>query len=190
MMDGDLSNHFLKDEEEWEVHAHKEGGNDAKSFLYLLNYTLDQDFSDDTVVYFLEDDYIHNFGWSPILLEAFTQTTIEYVTLYDHKDKYFMYPPEQVMAHIITTSSVHWRTTLSTTNTYAMKFRTLKKHADIHRQFCDLNERWTKDHVKFLTLWSRGSNLISSVPGYSTHCENEYMSPVVDWDSVMSKVMS
>ena len=27
------------------------------------------------------------------------------------------------------------------------------------------------DHTKFLHLWREGSNLISSIPGYSNHCD-------------------
>ena len=43
---------------------------------------------DQTIVYFLEDDYLHRAGWADILLEAFTLDQADYVTLFDHQDKY------------------------------------------------------------------------------------------------------
>ena len=91
---------------------------------------------------------------------------------------------EDLQSKIIATSSVHWRTTPSTTNTYACKLKTLKKHFDIHVQYCDLIEKWTKDHDKFTHLWNIGSNLISCIPGYSTHGETAWLTPLTDWSTI------
>jgi hypothetical protein len=89
-----------------------------------------------------------------------------------------------LQSKIIATPSIHWRTTPSTTNTYACTFRTLKQHFDIHVHYCDLIEKWTKDHDKFTHLWKIGSNLISCIPGYSTHVEGKMFSPITDWSKI------
>src|ERR1041384_2758846 len=41
-------------------------GTEAGAFLFLLEYVLQQPFSDDTLLYFLEDDYLHRPGWVEI----------------------------------------------------------------------------------------------------------------------------
>jgi hypothetical protein len=160
------------------------GGNDAQSFLNVLNYVIEQKYDDNDIIYFLEDDYLHRAGWIDIMLEGFEYIGADYYTLYDHPDKYYLQMYESLQSKIIATPSVHWRTTPSTTNTYACKFETLKKHLDIHIQYCDLVEKWTKDHDKFTHLWKIGSNLISCMPGYSTHVEGNMLSPIIDWSKI------
>mgnify|MGYP001292855669 CR=1 FL=1 len=164
-----------------------DAGNDAKSFLGMVEYVENLDLDDDTIVYFLEDDFFHNDGWVNIMREAF-EVGSDYVTLYDHKDKYFLDLYDDLESQLFHTKSVHWRTSPSTTNTYAMKFKTFKKHIDIHKKYCDLNDGCTKDHDKFMNLWyEQNSSLISCIPGYSTHMETEYMSPCVHWEDLLEQ---
>jgi hypothetical protein len=179
---GSIEDHFLKNKDVNKIS--QKGGNDAQSFLNLLNYIIEQDYDDEDIIYFLEDDYLHKSGWIDILLEGFEYIGADYYTLYDHPDKYFLPMYNDLQSKIIVTPSTYWRTTPSTTNTYACKFKTLKKHFDIHVQYCDLVEKWTKDHIKFVHLWNIGSNLISCMPGYSTHCEPDYLSPLTDWSKI------
>jgi hypothetical protein len=51
-------------------------------------------------------------------------------------------------------------------------------------QYCDLVEKLTKDHSKFTHIWNIGSNLVSSIPGYSTHVEGNMLSPTTDWSKI------
>ena len=164
----------------------KNGGTDAHSFLNLINYVVEQSIGDDDIVYITEDDYLHKEDWNKIMLDAFQNMEVDYLTLYDHADKYFLPMYNNLTSAIIPTKLCHWRTTPSTTNTYACKFKTLKNHIEIHRQFCDLEKGFTRDHDKFTYLWQHGSNLISSIPGYSTHCEIEYMSPITNWEKYLN----
>jgi hypothetical protein len=179
---GSIDDHFLKNKNVNKIS--QKGGNDAQSFLNLLNYVIEQNYNDEDIIYFLEDDYLHKPGWVDILLEGFEFIGADYYTLYDHPDKYFLPMYENLQSKIIVTPSTHWRTTPSTTNTYACKFKILKQHFDIHVKYCDLVDKWTKDHDKFVHLWSIGSNLISCIPGYSTHCEPTYLSPLIDWSKI------
>jgi hypothetical protein len=179
---GELSNHFLNNKNVNIVS--KPGGNDAQSFLNLLNYVIEQEYDGDDIIYFVEDDYLHKQGWIDVLLEGFEYIGADYYTLYDHPDKYYLPMYSDLQSTIIATPTVHWRTTPSTTNTYACRFKTLKQHFNIHVKYCDLVEKWTKDHDKFTELWQVGSNLISSIPGYSTHVEENMLSPAVNWSKV------
>jgi hypothetical protein len=181
---GEIENHFLSKRDVNKISM--KGGNDAQSFLNLLNYVIKQDYNDEDIIYFLEDDYLHKPGWIDILFEGFEYIVADYFTLYDHPNKYYPGMWDKLPSYLMLSPSAHWRTTVSTTNTYACKFKTLKQHFDIHVQYCDLIEKWTKDHDKFTHLWNIGSNLISCIPGYSTHVEGEMFSPITDWENIIN----
>lgn len=161
--------HFIQKEPHIEIRE----GTEAGSFLRLLDHVEKLQLHPDTVIYFLEDDYYHKPGWIDVLFEGFTLPA-DYVTLYDHRDKYLSYP--KLTSQIYLTPSCHWRTTSSTTNTFATRYRTLMQDLHIHRRFSE-KRAITADHEKFCTLGRKGAKLISSIPGYSTHAEPEYLSP-------------
>jgi hypothetical protein len=176
---GKIEDTFLLQEEN--VHIINAGG-EAKSFLRTLEYVLQKDFDDDTIIYFLEDDYVHRPNWDIILQEGF-DLPVSYVTLYDHKDKYTeMY--SDLMSKILITENSHWKPVPSTTNTFATKFKTLKEDKKIHYQY-SFNVEPTADHQKFLDLNQRGKYLISCLPGYSTHAVKEWISPCIDWKNYL-----
>jgi glycosyltransferase involved in cell wall biosynthesis len=179
---GEVDQHFLAKKDIKVVSL--KGGNDAISFLNVLNYVKDQNCDPNDIIYFLEDDYIHRDGWIDVLQEGFDKIGADYFTLYDHPDKYFLPMYEDLTSKIIVTSNAHWRTVPSTTNTYACRYSTLIKHFDIHVKHCDLVDKWTKDHDKFIELWNSGSNLISCIPGYSAHVEAGMLSPLIDWSAI------
>lgn len=173
--------HFLNQQKDYPVISIKEG-TEAGSFLRLLDHVEKLKLHPETIVYFLEDDYLHREGWTDIMLEGFALTEADYVTLYDHRDKYFLPEYQNLQSKIFHTHSCHWRTTPSTTNTYAMKFKTLKKHLPIHREFSQ-DRKISSDHDKFCKLSEMGSFLISSIPGWATHAEPEYASPCIPWEN-------
>lgn len=175
--------HFIRKQTQHPLVEFK-AGSEAASFLFMLEHVYNQDFSPDTIIYFLEDDYLHLPKWPQVLREAFTLPNIDYVTLYDHKDKYLFPQYADLKSKIFHTPSCHWRTTPSTTNTYSMLFKTLKKHIDLHRCF-SLGRKITADHEKFVKLGEEEAVLISSIPGYATHAEPEFASPGTDWEGVL-----
>lgn len=82
---GGRSDHFLRDTDPVvEFHA----GSEANSFLRVLDYVEKLDLAPQTILYFVEDDYLHREGWIDVLLEGFQVPGADYVTLYDHRDKY------------------------------------------------------------------------------------------------------
>lgn len=178
--------HFLRKATSFPIIDFK-AGSEAASFLYMLEYVNQRKFSPDTIIYFLEDDYLHRHGWPKILREAFTLPKADYATLFDHKDKYFAAEYTDLKSQIFHTASCHWRTTPSTTNTYAMRFQTLKRDIDHHRCF-SYGRTITADHQKFCKLSEEGAVLISSIPGYSTHVEPEFASPCTDWEKMLAEI--
>lgn len=171
--------HFVTNQTKYPVIEIKEG-KETGSFLKLLDHVEKRDFPPETIIYFLEDDYLHREGWVDILLEGFSVPGISYVTLFDHRDKYFHPDYADLKSKIFYTPSCHWRTTPSTTNTYAMKAKTLMKSLEIHRAFSQ-GRKISADHEKFLALAEKGETLISPLPGYSTHVEKEFLSPCYNW---------
>jgi len=161
------------------------GGSDFKSFEFCLKTMEAANLKDDDIVYIVEDDYLHKEGWSDILLEAYDSFDVDYVTLYDHKDKYFLPMYEELQSKILCTENSHWRTTPSTCNTYSGRWATFKKHMHIHKKYCITeNAVGAYDHSKFVELWQSGSNLISSIPGFTTHCEQQFLSPITNWSKI------
>jgi len=168
------------------------GGTEANSFRYVLDYThiaydyaWDIDHAEEDIIYFVEDDYLHAMGWPDIMMEGFSIPGIDYVTLYDHNDKYFLPEYNNLQSKIYRTPSVHWRSTPSTTNTFAAKIGTMLEDKEIHKHFSRPEISISQDHFKFCTLQQTyNRKLISCIPGYSTHMEPDYMSPTVPWELV------
>lgn len=173
--------HFIRKHQPIEI---KEG-TETGSFLKMLDYVTSLNLKPDTIIYFLEDDYLHREGWVDVLLEAFTLPDVQYVTLFDHRDKYLFDDYQDLRSKIYHTPSCHWRTTPSTTNTYAMRFRTLLEHLPIHREF-SIGRKITEDHKKFCKLAEMGATLISPIPGWSTHVEPQFASPCINWEEILT----
>jgi hypothetical protein len=174
---GPISDTFLKDEENVEIINF---GYEAGSFSCTLDIALEKNFSDDTIIYFLEDDYLHQPGWCEILLEGFTLPT-HYISLYDHLDKYIDSGYDGLVSKVLVSDSVHWRTVPSTCNTYAARVGDLKEDYNIHKHYSDASpDGISMDHAKFVHLGNVGKRLITPIPGYATHCDH-LQSPVIDW---------
>lgn len=175
---GKLEDTFLRDEEN--IHQ-VSCGKESISFLKTLEYILSKEYDDNTIIYFLEDDYVHRPGWDKILIDSFN-LPIHYSTLYDHGDKYQeMY--KDFMTKVLHTKLSHWMPIPSTTNTFATKFKTLKEDKNVH-EYYSLNYEPTFDHGKFLHLNNKNRRvLVSSIPGYSTHCESDFLSPCINWEN-------
>jgi len=183
------SGHFLENQKyngKFKL-VEKDGGNDGKSFLNLLKTVTESNFSDDDIIYFVEDDYLHNIGWAKILKEGFKFIDVDYITLYDHNDKYFFPMYEELLAKVGVTPSVHWKTIPNTTNTYACLGKTLRRDYSTHVKYCDVVGGLTRDFDKFAKFATEGRTLINPLPGYSTHCEPQYMSPVINWEEIFNK---
>jgi hypothetical protein len=141
---------------------------------------------DNDIVYLVEDDFLHMPGSKELILEALEK--VDYVSLYDHKDKYIVGPNPHVTnlgepSKVFLTKGSHWKLTNSTVQTFATKVRTLKEDKDILWEYNFQGE--TPDSFRtFIELGSKGRRIASSIPGKATHCHAPWESPLIDWEAV------
>jgi len=166
---------------------HVNVGHGAGTFNLALDIALTYD--DDEIVYFVENDYIHKKESSDIINEGFSLGA-SFVSLYDHPDKYL--DPlrggnpycegggEETRVYL--TDSCHWKITNSTTMTFAAKVSTLKRVESILRKWT--SETHPNDFQMFLELRDNNELLITPLPGYATHGETAWLSPLTDWSKV------
>jgi hypothetical protein len=162
-------------------------GHGAGTFNLALNEALQE--SDDKIIYFLENDYLHK-QCSPEILKQGFELGASFVALYDHPDKYL--DPSRggnpyctggaEDTRVYLTESCHWKITNSTTMTFASKVSTLKRVEPILRKHT--NTSHPNDFDMFLELRSQNELLISSIPGYATHGETKWLAPLTDWQQI------
>jgi hypothetical protein len=139
---------------------------------------------DHTIVYFVEDDYIHLPGSDRLILEAFNSSlSFDYLTLYDHPDKYVDgYNPlvegGGELSRVYFTGSAHWKETNSTTMTFAATVKTIKADKGVFERFCKGGIPNDFRMYRFLKK-VRHRRLISSIPGYASHCETGAETPLL-----------
>ena len=169
---------------------HVKIGHGAGTFNIALDIALG--LPDDEIVYFLENDYLHRYNADKVLESAF-DLEFDYVTLYDHPDKY-LNPYEggnpfcsnrSESTRVYLGERCHWKLTNSTTMTFAAKVKTIKQDISVLR-------KWTSgshphDFQMFTELIQRGRRLASPLPGYSTHGETRWLSPLTNWKDTLWK---
>lgn len=166
-------------------------GHGAGTFRIGYEYALSH-FADNDCVYFLENDYLHKNTSLSILKEGLLCKESDYITLYDHPDKYgYMSDNKFVIrggesARLLLTNSSHWKVTNSTTMTFAAFVGTLRNDKDLFWKWT--NTKHPFDYQIFMALAWRGRVLISPIPGYSTHGELKYLSPLTDWREESKKL--
>jgi len=162
-------------------------GHGAGTFNLALDEALTYD--DDEIIYFIENDYLHKPKSLTVIEEGF-ELGASFVSLYDHPDKYMS--PERggnpycqggaEDTRVYLTNNCHWKITNSTTMTFAAKVSTLKRVEPILR-------KWTSgehphDFDMFLELRQNNELLITPIPGYSTHGETAWLTPLTDWSKI------
>lgn len=162
-------------------------GHGAGTFNLALSEALSC--NDNEAVYFLENDYLHKPNSNKIIKEGL-ELGASFVSLYDHPDKYL--PPSQggnpyceggaEDTRVYLTQSTHWKITNSTTMTFAATVETLRRTEETLRKYTQGS--YPEDFKMFLDLREQGELLVSSIPGYSTHGETAWLSPLTDWSLV------
>lgn len=168
---------------------HVSVGHGAGTFNLALDLALKQ--SDGDVIYFLENDYLHRKESENILIEGI-ELGADYISLYDHPDKYI--PASRggnpnieddggEVTKIYLSKSCHWKLTNSTTMTFASKVSKLKEDESILRKWTNMGH-YPRDFDMFIELRENGKSLMTSIPGYSTHGETAWLSPLTDWGNL------
>ena len=177
---GDTTKEFLHSK--LKTVEHVSVGHGAGTFNLALDMALT--LPDDEIIYFLENDYLHKPESDKILEEGF-ELGSDYVALYDHPDKYmddgnpFVEGGGEI-TKVFLSDSCHWKLTNSTTMTFAAKVKTLRRDEAILRKYT--SGKHPNDFQMFLELRDKGRTLITPLPGYATHGETAWLSPLTKWN--------
>ena len=166
-----------------------DNGNGSGTFRDALNLAIKEN-KDNDLVYLLEDDFLHKSNSKNYLIEGLINYDA-YITLYDHPDKYInkeeggnpFIEDKGEVTRLIKTESLHWKITNSTVMSFAAKVSRLKEDYDLLMKYSSNN---ITDSFRFFTELSqtKGIPVLSSVPGFSTHCEAAWLTPLTDWSKI------
>jgi hypothetical protein len=142
----------------------------AGSFNYLINHELSL-LNDDDLVYFAEDDYRYRALANKVLEEGVHY--FDYVTLYDHPDKYGIYPfninplvPSGKFSEhtqIIKGAICIWRTTNSTTMSFGCYVKTFRRDRYVWDLFTKIS-KVPRDFYIWLVLTCPTRNIFLCKP--------------------------
>ncbi len=163
-------------------------GHGAGTFNLALDKALKLD--DKELIYFVENDYLHK-QQSPKIIQEGLSLGASFVALYDHPDKYL--DPSKggnpyceggaEDTRVYLTDSCHWKITNSTTMTFASTVETLKRTEPTLRKYTNQGH-YPDDFKMFLELREHNELLVTPLPGYATHGETAWLSPLTDWSKI------
>jgi hypothetical protein len=182
----------------------EELGND-KSIRRQVELALETDEND--WVYFVEDDYLHTsdaFMW----IDDFLTNRFQYVStkrlasplpfmkirldsrpLVIHTPNYpDRYTPKYLRFSLIFLSKYcHWRQVTNTTFTFMMQGKTVRRYKDILLRSSIGADDGYLSRKLYAGLWFGNKALcLSPIPGVSTHMHDEVMTPLVNWEKIIS----
>lgn len=182
IMDGTISSNWIAKYREHFISYETVGGDMESVTHNVFNIIKELECSKDTLIYILENDYIHVDGWLEKVNTVFnTYQGIDYISLYDHRDKYFLPMYDDLLAKIYITEDHHWRNTPSTCGSYIATKQTIDEDFDDQTGVTFP----IGDHYKWLFLAeTKGRSILTPIPGLSTHCMEGLMSPTIDWSII------
>lgn len=159
-----------------------DGGSQIKAWRILIDHIrCDQAKKDSDLIYILENDYIHTADWISKVKELCESSIhFDYLTLYDHPDKYpnhkkFNSIYKNLKSKLYATETTHWRTTPNTCGSHLVKRAIFLSDYIIIKyvpdRYAGLLRRLLKKRV-----------LLGPIPSLSTHCVNELLAPVINWE--------
>jgi len=178
-LDGDISQDFTKNYQDKFTLFSTDCKSSLFSYRSLLEYIKEQHMESNELIYFLENDYLHTDNWIDETRNLFsTYAKLNYVSLYDHNDKYFPEHVNDMISRVYTTNTHHWRTIGSTCGSFIIT-------RDIFDKDYDIWSTTVGDHNTFMYLnESRNRFVLTPIPGLSTHCMEGLMSPTIDWETI------
>ena len=163
-----------------------EGGSEAKSFNNLLKYVYKQDFKEDDIIYFVEDDYLHK-------NEAITEMLFTYEKISSQVGKEIFLCPvdypylykDSEKTNILIGHQYHWRTIKESLLTFMTSKQMLNKH------WLSLVKMGSEEHSPFETPLHKiyeDEICLSPIPSLAMHCTNVNsvfgLSPNINWEKL------
>ena len=172
------------------------GGSSAQSWVRSYEYFLDLKLGEDDAVLFQEDDYLYLTGFPHIILEGLNRG-VHYIAPYLHGDRFipkskggnpFVDDSASFATRFFKTDNRFWVQVESTTMTFATTSRTIKEDGEIWKEYT-MKGTYPRDFEAFLALTRKGRTIASPVPTLSTHCMEQWKSPLIgtcytDWRQI------
>ena len=180
VMDGKVENNWIRKYQHRYTSHEITAGNMRDAGWQMFKIALDLDtIKDNDLIYFLENDYLHVQDWDKYILDVYQNFEgLNYITLYDHYDKYFSPMYEDLVSKIFVSNLCHWRTTPSTCGSFIVSKKLWKEDYSFHTSL-------EGDHNKWLALTQeKGRFILSPLPGLSTHCMEGLLSPTINWNKI------
>jgi hypothetical protein len=163
-------------------------------FLYCVRFALSKFQQPDTKVYFAEDDYLYREHAPKIISQGLDIS--DYVSGYDHPDGYISslnggtnpnIKNGGELTRVLITENSHWKYTNSCCMTFATTIKKLNEDIEIYQKYSS-----TPGIPNDFGMWSdliknKKRKLVSSLPAVSSHCENEALSPFVNWRKLIAE---
>lgn len=182
VMDGKVDNNWIGKYKQHYILHEIEGGSMEKAAITMYNIvkSMGNKIADNDLIYFLENDYLHVNGWVDKVTDLFkTFNGLNYISLYDHNDKYtWMHLYEDLVSKIFTTSTHHWRTVPNTCGSYICTKKLFLEDYDVQTTVIGDANKWL--HLE----QTKGRFMLSALPGLSTHCMDTLLSPTIDWEKI------
>lgn len=151
-------------------------GSDKNSALITLDYMNRASLTKGNLVYMLENDYMHQLGWVSKVFELYDSEVIfDYLSLYDHRDKYFLPIYENLVSKLFHTQTQHWRTAPNSCGSFISEISQFRLDYEVFQ--LGLPDYYFFDEL----INKRKRVLLTPIPGLSTHCMEGYTSPCIDW---------
>ena len=181
VMDGNIDSNWISKYKTKFISHEIQGGTMelAAMAMYKIVLDLQNSIKEKDLIYFLENDYLHVDGWDKYVIDLYqTFEGLQYISLYDHYDKYFSPYYDDLTSKIFATNTCHWRTTPSTCGSYIVPKNIFLEDYQDHTTVIG-------DHNKWLYLNSiKERFLLSPIPGLSTHCMEGLTSPTINWQII------
>jgi hypothetical protein len=179
VMDGKIEDNWISKYKEYYISYETKGGSIESVTKNVYATAYGGEASPDDLIYILENDYLHSNNWVEEVRTLFsTYEGIEYISLYDHADKYFDPMYQTLLSQVVVTGTSHWRTTPSTCGSYITTAKIFKQdYLDHIGVTVPIG-----DHHKWLYLnKTKARAILTPIPGLSTHCMEGFLSPTIDW---------
>jgi hypothetical protein len=184
VMDGKVDNNWIGKYRQHYILHEIEGGSNEKAVktMYNIVKSIGDNIANNDLIYFVENDYLHVDGWVEKIINLFSiYNNLDYVSLYDHGDKYFHSNYDDLVSKIFISSTHHWRTIPSTCGSYITTKQTFMEDYDI--QIGEIIPMG--DHYKWLWLNEHKNRFVfTPIPGLSTHCMEGLLSPTINWEQI------
>lgn len=165
----------------------KEKLGDGGSLLHCSRLAMD--FADEDLIYFAEDDYLHNPQTFLSKLNAFFKFAEGNLS-----NPWFIHPtdyPDQYArllnrCYIFQTETGYWREVFNTTHTFMVRKKDYAKFVDFFRE-CHAEDG---NDGKLSTIFGKDAFCFSPLPGIATHMHSGTYSNYVDWATMIKDFAS